>query len=99
MITTNLCIVLLAFIGLDGIHAAAIGDVSRNVQSELVLLDAGLNPQPRRSRRLNLDVPAGNFCTFYTLVEIYAGPFLVNAKHSTLHSFMQIGQCAFKKVG
>jgi len=59
MITTNLCIVLLAFIGLDGIHAAAIGDVSRNVQSELVLLDAGLNPQPRRSRRLNLDVPAG----------------------------------------
>ena len=33
------------------VQAAAIGDIARNVQSQLVLLDAGLNPQTRRSRR------------------------------------------------
>lgn len=41
------------------VQAAAIGDIARNVQSQLVLLDAGLNPQTRRSRRTDLDVPTG----------------------------------------
>lgn len=52
----------LAFAGLEKwcVQAAALGDIARNVQSELVLLDAGLNvAQSRKSRKLNLDVPAG----------------------------------------
>lgn len=50
---------LLAFSGLQVCRSAAIGDIARNVRSELVRLDAGLNPQSRRSRGLSLDVPAG----------------------------------------
>jgi len=50
---------LLAFSGLQVCRGAAIGDIARNVRSELVRLDAGLNPQSRRSRGLSLDVPAG----------------------------------------
>jgi len=42
------------------VGSAAIGDIARNLQSDLILLDAGLNPQTRKSRRLSLDdVPAG----------------------------------------
>lgn len=55
-------LVILAFAGLDQwtVQAAALGDIARNVQSELVTLDAGLNvAQSRKSRKLNLDVPAG----------------------------------------
>lgn len=51
--------ILLAFSGLQVCRGAAIGDIARNVRSELVRLDAGLNPQSRRSRGLSLDVPAG----------------------------------------
>lgn len=59
-------LVILAFAGLDQwtVQAAALGDIARNVQSELVTLDAGLNvAQSRKSRKLNLDVPAGKFKT------------------------------------
>jgi len=49
----------LAFSGLQVCRGAAIGDIARNVRSELVRLDAGLNPQSRRSKGLSLDVPAG----------------------------------------
>lgn len=58
----KIVILLLAFLGQQPYFAqsASIGDIARNVQSELVLLDAGLNPQSsRRSRSLDLDVPAG----------------------------------------
>lgn len=42
------------------VRSAAIGDIARNLQSDLILLDAGLNPQTRKSGRLSLDdVPAG----------------------------------------
>lgn len=51
--------ILLAFSGLQVCRGAAIGDIARNVRSEFVRLDAGLNPQSRRSRGLSLDVPAG----------------------------------------
>jgi len=51
--------ILLAFSGLQVCRGAAIGDIARNVRSELVRLDAGLNPQSRRSKGLSLDVPAG----------------------------------------
>jgi len=51
--------ILLAFSGLQVCCGAAIGDIARNVRSELVRLDAGLNPQSRRSKGLSLDVPAG----------------------------------------
>jgi len=51
--------ILLAFSGLQVCRCAAIGDIARNVRSELVRLDAGLNPQSRRSKGLSLDVPAG----------------------------------------
>ena len=61
--------ILLAFSGLQVCRGAAIGDIARNVRSELVRLDAGLNPQSRRSRGLSLDVPAGNslIYVFYSL--------------------------------
>ena len=41
------------------VDSAAIGDITRNVHSDLLTLDAGLNPQPVRSRRQNFDVPTG----------------------------------------
>lgn len=41
------------------VQSAAIGDIARNVRSDLVVFDASLNPQTRRSRSLDLDVPAG----------------------------------------
>jgi len=52
---------LVAFLAFQGqVESAAIGDIARNLQSDLILLDAGLNPQTRKSRRLSLDdVPAG----------------------------------------
>ena len=52
-----------AFLAFQGqeVCSAAIGDIARNVQSDLILLDAGLNPQSRTSKKLNLDVPAGTF--------------------------------------
>ena len=53
-------LLLLAFSGLEVCRGAAVGDIARNVRSELVRLDAGLNPQSRRSKGLSLDVPAGN---------------------------------------
>jgi len=52
-------LLLLAFSGLEVCRGAAVGDIARNVRSELVRLDAGLNPQSRRSKGLSLDVPAG----------------------------------------
>jgi len=53
--------VIIAFLATfaNQVHGAALGDIARNVQSQLVLFDAGLNPQPRRSRRTDLDVPTG----------------------------------------
>ena len=62
--------ILLAFSGLQVCRGAAIGDIARNVRSELVRLDAGLNPQSRRSRGLSLDVPAGN-----SLIYVFYSPF------------------------
>jgi len=52
---------LVAFLAFQGqVESAAIGDIARNLQSDLILLDAGLNPQTRKSKRLSLDdVPAG----------------------------------------
>jgi len=42
------------------VQSAAIGEIAKNVHSDLVLFDAGLNPQQtRRSRSLDLNVPAG----------------------------------------
>ena len=67
--------ILLAFSGLQVCRGAAIGDIARNVRSELVRLDAGLNPQSRRSRGLSLDVPAGNslIYVFYS-VDVFSIP-------------------------
>jgi len=50
---------LLAFVAFSQVESAAIGDIARNVHSDLLTLDAGLNPQPVRSRRQSYDVPAG----------------------------------------
>jgi len=52
---------LVAFLAFQGqVESAAIGDIARNLQSDLIFLDAGLNPQTRKSKRLSLDdVPAG----------------------------------------
>ena len=61
--------ILLAFSGLQVCRGAAIGDIARNVRSELVRLDAGLNPQSRRSKGLSLDVPAGN-----SLIYVFYSP-------------------------
>ena len=69
-------VVLLAFTGLEVCRAAAVRDIARNVRSELVRLDAGLNPQSsRRSRGLSLDVPAGNslIYVFYS-VDVFSIP-------------------------
>ena len=53
---------------LQVVRSAAIGDIARNLQSDLILLDAGLNPQTRKSGRLSLDdVPAGKASTQLTL--------------------------------
>jgi len=49
-----------ALMQLESVQSAAIGEIAKNVHSDLVLFDAGLNPQQsRRSRSLDLDVPAG----------------------------------------
>ena len=53
-------ILFVAFVCLEVCHGAAVRDIARNVRSELVNFDAGLNPQSRRSKGLDLDVPAGN---------------------------------------
>jgi len=54
---TQTFLALLAIFGL--VDSAAIGDIARNVHSDLLTLDAGLNPTPVRSTRQNFDVPAG----------------------------------------
>ena len=56
---TQTFLALLAIFGL--VDSAAIGDIARNVHSDLLTLDAGLNPTPVRSTRQNFDVPAGKF--------------------------------------
>ena len=56
---------LLAFVAFSQVESAAIGDIARNVHSDLLTLDAGLNPQPVRSRRQSYDVPAGKMHLFY----------------------------------
>ena len=60
MSTKIFAVLFLAFSGLEVSLGAAVRDIARNVRSELVRFDAGLNPQSRRSRGLSLDVPAGN---------------------------------------
>jgi hypothetical protein len=52
---------LMANVAFQGqeIRAAAISDITSNVQSDLVLLEAGLNPQSRKSRKIVSDVPVG----------------------------------------
>ena len=57
--TTLLQIVLALAIITTVVDSAAIGDIARNVHSDLLTLDAGLNPQPVRSPRQDFDVPAG----------------------------------------
>lgn len=52
-------ILFVAFVCLEVCRGAAVRDIARNVRSELVNLDAGLNPQSKRSKGLDLDVPAG----------------------------------------
>jgi len=62
MAFSNLVLIMafLAFFQGQEVRSAAIGDIARNLQSDLILLDAGLNPQTRKSQRLSLDdVPAG----------------------------------------
>ena len=59
MMTTLLQIVLALAIITTVVDSAAIGDIARNVHSDLLTLDAGLNPQPVRSPRQDFDVPAG----------------------------------------
>ena len=56
---TQTFLALLAIFG--HVDSAAIGDIARNVHSDLLTLDAGLNPTPVRSTRQNFDVPAGKF--------------------------------------
>ena len=53
-------ILFVAFVCFEVCRGAAVRDIARNVRSELVNFDAGLNPQSRRSKGLDLDVPAGN---------------------------------------
>ena len=53
-------IFFVTFVCLEVCRGAAVRDIARNVRSELVNFDAGLNPQSRRSKGLDLDVPAGN---------------------------------------
>ena len=62
-------IALLAVVAFTQVDSAAIGDIARNVHSDLLTLDAGLNPQPVRSRRQNYDVPAGKMHLFYVQKE------------------------------
>ena len=66
--------VIIAFLATfaNQVHGAALGDIARNVQSQLVLFDAGLNPQPRRSRRTDLDVPTGKCFVEEYLPDIHA---------------------------
>lgn len=59
MSTKIFAVLFLAFSSLEVSLGAAVRDIARNVRSELVRFDAGLNPQSRRSRGLSLDVPAG----------------------------------------
>jgi len=60
MMTTLYTQTFLAFLAFFGhVDSAAIGDIARNVHSDLLTLDAGLNPTPVRSTRQNFDVPAG----------------------------------------
>lgn len=60
MMTTLYTQTFLAFLAIIGyVDSAAIGDIARNVHSDLLTLDAGLNPTPVRSTRQNFDVPAG----------------------------------------
>jgi len=60
MMTTLYTQTFLAFLATFGlVDSAAIGDIARNVHSDLLTLDAGLNPTPVRSTRQNFDVPAG----------------------------------------
>merc|ERR1719367_1415620 len=55
-----------ALMQLESVQSAAIGEIAKNVHSDLVLFDAGLNPQQsRRSRSLDLDVPAGGAVDLY----------------------------------
>ena len=57
-------ILFVAFVCFEVCRGAAVRDIARNVRSELVNFDAGLNPQSRRSKGLDLDVPAGNSITY-----------------------------------
>jgi len=60
MTTTIIVLALLALMQLEPVQSAAIGEIAKNVHSDLVFFDAGLNPQQtRRSRRLDLETPAG----------------------------------------
>jgi len=60
MMTTLYTQTFLALLAIFGqVDSAAIGDIARNVHSDLLTLDAGLNPTPVRSTRQNFDVPAG----------------------------------------
>ena len=74
MMTTLLQIVLALAIITTVVDSAAIGDIARNVHSDLLTLDAGLNPTPVRSTRQNFDVPAGKFNLDSFFVELERVP-------------------------
>ena len=67
-------ILFVAFVCLEVCRGAAVRDIARNVRSELVNFDAGLNPQSRRSKGLDLDVPAGN-SLIYVLISFISKVF------------------------
>ena len=85
---TQIFLALLAIFGL--VDSAAIGDIARNVHSDLLTLDAGLNPTPVRSTRQNFDVPAGKFNldSFYRVEKSLKNPNL-SKFFSHFHLLMQ----------
>ena len=77
--TTLLQIVLALAIITTIVDSAAIGDIARNVHSDLLTLDAGLNPQPVRSPRQDIDDPAG----MLTLTPF----FLLNSQRTEIENY------------
>lgn len=52
-------VLALGYFGCEDVRAAAIGDIARNVHSDLVLLEAGFEAEPRKARNFDFKVPAG----------------------------------------
>ena len=63
-------ILFVALVCFEVCSGAAVRDIARNVRSELVNFDAGLNPQSRRSKGLDLDVPAGNSIIYLSYLNL-----------------------------